>query len=406
MSLLEGKINKNGLWISILIITSYLNAVLKTGVDGNMTLFRILLLPVILLMIPQRKKIMFNFISLAIFTVVYCYLISYLPFNRFQKFDIVFTLHYILVPFCFILMKFFIDKVGLDYLYNFFKKFYYVMLVLALIQFFVGGVYPNTQNRAPMVNIFFWNENEFTTVLAIFIPLYFLIEKNSLIKYGSILLSVFFIVFNDARLLIIGLVIFFGAYYLSKMPIYRYKTLWFLVIGLMFTILIPYLADKKVFGDYTFFELFVDSIRRIVTLDDYEGIGSVISRINAYIWGQIELYKTYLFGIGPSNSFIIMKENTPVGLEAVSPKSFHNIILQMIVEIGFLGIFLFILLIRMIKQTVKVSPFKHSVVIAYYIAAFIFSTILSGAFSNYPFIFIIAFSIYMFRVNFRGKAQE
>ncbi|MEI2275632.1 O-antigen ligase family protein [Sphingobacterium sp. ML3W] len=406
MGLLDLKVNRNGWWISLLLITSYLNAVLKAGVDGNMTVFRILLLPTILMMIPERKRTMTEFIGLAIFTVVYCYIISYLPFNRFQDFDIVFTLHYILVPFCFIIMNYFIDKVGLDYLYNFFKKFHYVMLVLAFIQFFAGGVYPNTQNRAPMVNIFFWNENEFVTVLAIFIPLYFLIEKETLIKYLVIFCSLFFIVYSDARLLIIGLVLFFGIYYSSKLPFYKYKMLWILSMFLLILILTPYLANKKIFDDYTFFDLFADTIRRIFTLDDYEGIGSVISRVNAYIWGQIDLYKTYLFGIGPSNSFIIMKEHTPVGLEAYSPKSFHNIILQMIVEIGFLGIFLFLMLVRMIRNTVKGSPFRHSIVIGYYIAAFIFSTILSGAFSNYPFIFIIAFSLTMFKTNFRGRAQN
>src|SRR5690606_18834782 len=269
----------------------------------------------------------------------------------------------------------------------------------AVIQYSIGGTYPNTQNRLPMINIFFWNENEFSATLAIFLPIFFLAERNILLKYGVSFLSLFFIVYSDARLLIIGLAIFFGVFFATKFPIYKFKGLWILVFSIILVVFYINFRDLKIFGEYTIFDIFFDSIRRIVTLDDYEGVGSLITRVNAYIWGTTELIRTCFFGIGPGNSLQIMLENTPTGLEDVSAKSFHNILLQIIVEIGFIGIGLIIFLYKFVRQTIKYSNQDKLIVISYYIAGIIFTTILSGAFSNYSFIFIFIFSSYFFRSN-------
>jgi len=267
------------------------------------------------------------------------------------------------------------------------------MLLLAFIQFLVGGVYPNTQDRSPMINIFFWNENEFASVLAIFLPLYIIKERFSLVKFICVISSLFFVVYSDARLLIIGLVFFFLCYYSVLSPLYRYnKGLWYGIASILFVAVSGYLSQMKIFDEYTFFEIFVEPFHRIYTLTPYEGIGSLAARINAYVWGISELIKTYLFGIGPGNSLILMMEMAPRGMFEFSAKSFHNILLQMVVELGIVGLVMLISLFKWMKKVVRQSGYQRIIVIGYYVSGIICSMILSGAFSNYAFIFIFAFS--------------
>lgn len=388
------------IWIAIIIFAAYLNTILRLSSDGGITGFR-LLLPVAFLYYCSREVTSAaKYLLYAVFVVIYSYVISYLPFNRFQNFDIVFASHYALIPFCFMLMGLFVELGGRAYVYNLFKRIHLGMLILGFIQFFFGGVYPNTQDRSPMVNIFFWNENEFATVLAIFLPLYFIYEKRSLLKLFCIISSLFFIVYSDARLLLIGMVVFFGLYYLYKFPLYKYnKLLWWGVISLIVLISINAILQQQVFDEYTFSDLFIEPLHRILTLTPYEGIGSLAVRINAYIWGTIELSKTYFTGIGPGNSIVIMTENAPRGMLDLTAKSFHNILLQMVVELGVLGLVLLFVFVNWMRKAVRHSSYPKIIVVGYYIAVVIFSTILSGAFSNYAFIFIWAFSPYFFRNN-------
>lgn len=392
------------IWISFILILSYLNATLKYGIEGNLTAFRLFLPIVIIQMLNDDKVRMIKFIFFGLFVVLYSYIVS-LQFSPYNNFNFAFSLHYVLVPFCFYLMDYFVKQVGVVFLYRFFERFYYVMIVLCFIQLFFGGLYPNIQDRSPMVSIFFWNENELTTVFAVFIPIYFLIEKNIIKKIIWILLGLFFIVYSDARLLIIGLFVFFTTYFLVNNSFYRYRFLWIVIIIPLVLILLVKFIDVPLFDEITIRDLLVDSTTRIITLQEYDRIGSFTTRINSYIWGFIDLRESYFMGIGPANSFQLMLDKIVIGQEDFSAKSFHNILLQMIVELGILGIWLFWRLIVFIKTaTVNSKGFKPVLVLSFYIAALIFSTILSGAFSNYPFIFIIAFSYYLFQTeNVRNK---
>src|SRR5690606_29102273 len=121
-------------WIAGLIAVSYLNAVLRLSPESSLTLFRLCLPFVFLFFALKNVNLTAKYILFAVFTLLYSYVISYLPFNRFQTFDIVYTSHYILIPFCFLLMGFFIRLVGIDFLYLLFKRIHFLMLVLSLIQ--------------------------------------------------------------------------------------------------------------------------------------------------------------------------------------------------------------------------------------------------------------------------------
>ena len=196
-------------FILFVIIVAYLNTILIVIPGTSWTVFRLIIPFLILAYFRKYSADLIKFFSFSVFLLIYVYFISFLPINRFQNFDLIFSLHYVLVPFCFLIIKFFINSVGLTYLYRVFRNIHVVMLILGLFQFMLGGVYPNTQNRSPMINIFFWNENEFSATLAVFLPLFFLTEKKVLFKFLVTAVTLFFIAYSDARLLIIGLVLFF-----------------------------------------------------------------------------------------------------------------------------------------------------------------------------------------------------
>lgn len=391
-------------WIVGLIIVAYLNAILRLSPESSFTLFRVCLPFVFCFFAFKNINHTSKYVIFSIFLLLYSYVISYLPFNRFQNFDIIFTSHYILLPFCFLLVDFFVLLVGVDFLYLVFKRFHFIMLFLALLQFFVGGVYPNTQDRSPMVNIFFGNENEFSAVLAIFLPLFMIREKTSILKVVCVILTLFFIVYNDARLLMIGVVVFLYCYYTHISPLYRYdKGLWYGILGVLVVLVMALFSETTFFDGYTFVDLFVDPIVRIVSLNPYNEIGSLAVRVNAYIWGLIELRNSYFMGVGPGNTLTLMIEKAPRGMIDFTAKSFHNILLQMLVELGVVGALMIGAFIRWIREAIKRSSYSKSVTYGYYIATLIFSTILAGAFSNYAFIFILAFSYYFF---LQGKKEK
>lgn len=390
-------------WILIVVFSAYMNSILRLSINSNMSLFRVLIPIIIIHMISKMKLDMIRFCFFGTFVFYYSLITSFL-ISDYENFDLVFTLHFILVPFCYYLVNHIINCGGLNYVYNLFKFLYKLMIVLSLIQFFFGGVYPNVQDRLPQVNIFFWNENELTAVYAVFIPLFFLLEKKTIFNIIWLILGLFFIYVSDARLLMIGVVLFFSTYLVNYFSLFKYKLLFVITFVAFVTSFVFFSNQITLFDNLTVYDVFMDPIIRIFELRAYDSVGSISDRINAYIWGFIELRKSYFLGIGPGNSIELMKGKADVAHEKWAAQSMHNILLQTVVELGILGFSMLLIFLNKMKNTIrKCNGFDKPIVISYYLSVLIFSTILSGAFSNYAFIFVIVLSFSFFE---RAKKED
>ena len=151
------------------------------------------------------------------------------------------------------------------------------------------------------------------------------------------------------------------------------------------------------FRDYSISvdELVFDNIKRIITLDLIEGNGgSMMDRTNAIIYGLMELRRSKFFGIGWGNSVTMLAMPE---FHLATAKSMHNIIMQFLVEFGFLAIFVYYKIVRWLISAVKRINENHFFIAKIVFAiSFIFISSQSsvGILSNY-YTWIVFFYVFL-----------
>lgn len=381
----------------IIILIAGLSTVLRPAIESKLTLFRLLLPFIFVWFLWVNPKKAGKFFLITIFFLIYSLLVSY--FGRFHSFSIVFNLYYITTIFFYFYYREVAKACGAQAIYIFLVRLFKVLIILGYLQMMFGGVYFNTQDRYPMVNIFFWNENEYSAVLAIFTPLYFLAAKSRL-KFLWISAAIGLIAFNDAKLAVLALIIFFTGYAVMKLRWFKLKYLGFALLGLIGSLFLFMVRDYTIEGDYTVNFLVEDLFEHILAQEPFVHIGTFNARANAIILGIKELVNSWFLGIGPGNSILMMKEIVVPGTERWTALSMHNFILQIITEIGVLGIFLLYCFYYKIQKVALISTkYSRNLIWIFYISCAISISLLSGAWSNYFYLFILLYSLDFFRVN-------
>jgi len=380
---------------SILIIAG-LSTILRPSMESKITLFRVIL-PFLFLwfyVINTRRATKLSLILVSF--LGYSFLVSFI--SRFHTWSLVYNLYYITVIFFYFYYKEILRICGAINIYSFLSGLYKAIIILGLLQHFFGGVYFNTQDRLPAINIFFWNENEFSAVLAIFTPLYFLKEKKAY-KYFWLLLALYLIAFNDAKLALLSLIVFFGGYFLIKFKLFKIRYFGFLMLGLLAILTLFFAREYSIRGEFTI-EYFLGRLtEHLISQDPLEHIGTFNSRSNAVILGVKEIINSYLLGIGPGNSLIMMDEIVVPGTEAWSALSMHNFTLQLVTEMGVFGLFLILVFFIKIIQASTRSAYPSNLVFVFFISCVISLTLLSGAWSNYFYLFILFYAVDFFGKN-------
>ncbi len=382
-----------------------LSTILRPSAESSITLFRVILpfLGIFLLLNNPWQTCKLFFKVLLLFG--YTYFVS-VYVSRFHYFDAVFFLHYSVILIFYLFVKIAVEDMGKEKMYQYIYFLFKAMIVLAMIQYVFGGTYINTQSRS-VPTIFFWNENEFSAVLGIIIPIVFLKEKKNLITFLWIALGIFFIIISGARLSLLGVILFFLIFLIKKIPIL--KNGYLTVIGAILIVgsLLFYFKDASFLGGIPLGELVMMPIESIIKLEPLPNIGSIGPRTNAFIYGFQELKNTALWGIGPGNSNTLMQENIIPGMEDWSAKSMHNIILQTITELGYLGIvFMLWFMYRVYISIRNNQTYSGTVIAFFFISSLIGVTMLSGAFNNYFFLMVLFFSIFYFDDSFKSNKEK
>ena len=390
----------------LVVVIAGLSTVLRPSIDSSLTLFRIILPIVMAYIAMKRPRQFFVFFIASLILSAYSIFVS-VYMSRYGSFDIVFIFYYIIILFFFIYVDYVNEIVGTATVYKFLKYLFFTFLILAYIQLFFGGQYPNTIDRKFAVNIFFWNENEFSATLGILLLIFFLKEKKTVLTYLIMLLAFHLILYNGARLVIMAIAIFMFGYYYFKIPVFRVK--YFGVITLICTLffILLYTKNITVFEGTTVKDLVFYPFEHLINLDPVINIGSINGRLNAIIFGTMELKDSFFLGIGPGNSLKMMYSKVPSEqLGGMATYSMHNFVYQIITEIGILGlIFLFFLVRYIIKNIKKNEVYPKMIIVFFYISFTIIISILSGAFANYFCIFAFYYSIHFFRDNVSGISK-
>ena len=363
-----------------------LSTILRPSIESKITLFRILLpfLFITFFLVNTKRAVKLS-VVLVVF-LLYSLIASYV--SRFHAFNINFNLYYITVFFFYFYYKEALKACNPENLYLILTFVFKAIIILSFVQVFFGGVYINTQDRLPAVNIFFWNENELSSVLAIFSPLFFLKTKN-IFKYVWLSAAIYLMAYNDAKLAILSLIVFFGGYFIVKIELFKIKYIGFVFMGVMALLVLFFFREYSIQGKYTI-EYFTSRLVENLWLQEpLEHIGTFNSRSNAVILGVKEFFRSYLLGIGPGNSLTMMKEIVVPGTERYAALSMHNFTLQLVTEMGLFGLGMIGLFFLKIKQAANMSKYPTNLVFIFFISCVISITLLSGAWSNYFYLFIL-----------------
>ncbi|WP_089355430.1 O-antigen ligase family protein [Ekhidna lutea] len=271
-----------------------------------------------------------------------------------------------------------------DFLYNLVRGIVYGTLLLSVIQYMFGGVYFNTQNRLPEVNIYFNNGNELGMFLSGFVPLYFFLERKSLLKWVVITLIIFLSWHNHARGTFVSALLFLFMYY-NVVFFLRYKIFYMTLLIVSSTVLISILSSIQVFG-ITLIDFLVDPIVHIFTLDPIEpNIGSINNRANNIIFALQEFIDSYFIGIGPDNSRAMVQSH--IVLKSHSTQSMHNMVIQIICEWGVVGILFMGYFLRSILTRIQnYSLANVLIILSIFSSILLTSSISSGPFVNYAYL--------------------
>ena len=304
-----------------IIIIAGLSTILRTSVESNITLFRVLLPFLFLGFFVVNTKKAINLSVVIIAFLIYSLVVSYV--GKYHSFSIIFNLYYITVFFFYFYCEEVVRSCKPESIYTLLVYIYKTMIVLAYLQLLFGGVYFNTQDRLPAVNIFFWNENELSAVIAIFSPLFFL-KSKSMFKYFWLIAAVYMILHNDAKLALLSLIVFFGGYLVIKFKIFKIRYIGFIFLGVLSLILLFFLREYSIQGKFTIEYFLSRLVNGVWTQQPLEHIGTFNSRSNAIILGVRDFVNSYFLGIGPGNSLLMIDEIVVPGNEKYSALSMHN----------------------------------------------------------------------------------
>ena len=373
-----------------------LSTILRPSIESKITLFRVLLpmLFIWLFFVSTRRAIKMS--AIIVFFLGYSLIASYV--SRFHVFNVPYNLYYVTLFFFYFYYKEVLRICGPERIYFFLSIVFKSIILLGFFQYFFGGVYINTQDRFPAVNLFFWNENELSAVLTIFSPLFFLKQKRWT-KYIWLLLAVFLIAYNDAKLALLSLIVFFGGYFLIKFKLFKIRYLGFLILGILGVLVLFFAREYVIKGDYTIKYFLGRLAEGLINQEPLEHIGTFNSRSNAVILGVKEFFNSYLLGIGPGNSLLMMNEIVIPGTEKWTALSMHNFTLQLLTEMGVFGIFMMAVFFLKVHQAGVRSNYPSNLVFLFFISSIISITLLSGAWSNYFYLLTLFFAIDFFRKN-------
>lgn len=267
-------------------------------------------------------------VGIFLFVYITCQIPSYLISGYELSMEhMAFSINYVFMGLIFIYLSF--DK-KIVYLYRQQEIFYCILVVVLLAQSRLGFILPNTDDRHPAVNGWYWNENDASLALSafLFLSLWYG-TRRYLIPFH--IAAVYLMNLNGSRVTIAAIGLYLVVIYLTKSD----KKGWikFLDITVIVSIILALLFyfNFANFNRVLFFSQ-IEPLLNLVTLTEYQNpLGSIEWRTQVSILGIKDLIKSYFMGTGAGSTISVIDENYYLGDNI---QSMHNLFLQMFVELG------------------------------------------------------------------------
>ena len=391
---------KSDTYLYVLIMFAIMSSFLRLTDNGMTSLYRLLGPMGVFVCLARRLKTFSKDLVIYIIMILYSTFVSMLFFEHIEVNQVVFTTY---VFFLYILIKElrYRDK---NFEYNFWRFIHVITtmtIVCAWFQHFVPYVLPYL--APPMkkgaMSVYFTNENELSAALSsvfvIYLYIIFFTKKKLTPMLIFNIISIPIMGFmNDAKLSLIGIIIaafiFFLYFARKKGLFFRIRDRAFLRIVMVVSalaVVILFLWNPAIkTRDYTISirDMIFDWIIAIFKGQATGGLSTYEERSSAIIYGFIEYFKTYGFGIGIGNS-VYMISNWPQYIMRYA-KSMHNIILQFIVELGYFALIMYAIIAKKIIiyfESVHISSANLLKGVFFIAIIFISSQSSVGFLSNY-----------------------
>lgn len=324
----------------LVLLSAFLNAMLRINPESDITAFRILL-PIILLYLAMYEKIRFSYLLACIFYVFIFQVISmYLSPYNINNYNMIFILNYMTM----LVVGFYIYS--LDRVFNwksidkFFTYYFYILLVVLLMQLAFGISFPNIPDADGALNGWYGNENDASLALTAFI---FYSAKSGALKKHALgcALACIIIQHNGSRTCMLAIAILM-CYLASRrfgVPVAIYLAL--LMSAALAAYLQYFVGEAQALSDILeFINNLIISIENILTGQVLEGVVTSLDvRSVAAVLALMDFASHPLFGIGSGNSIVMVESNGDIFNDVI--KSIHNMPLMMLVELGIFGIGIF-----------------------------------------------------------------
>lgn len=383
---------KNALWnwvYIIIILSSFFSVILRSDIDSHVNLYRIFAVFGFLLLIALGD-LSAKACILFVFIVVTSLLSSFIYSSEFY-YPLIFLGHYFFIG-CLILFLLRLYKyVAPIVIYQMLKYTAYSAIILFFIEYYFEFNLPNVADHYEdgTRSSFFWNQNELSSALVVFIPLMLMIEKNNFIKSWWLSLIIITFYLNDSKIAFISGIII-CLLHLQVILLGGVGRRFFSIIFLMLIAAgLVLLADlnpmlKFEYYEISFEDLLVNPLRAIVNGDLLnDNGGSITSRANTIIYSIHALYESHFIGIGPGNSIAML--NSPSHF-LKSAGSIHNLAVQILVEHGVLAVSLYLyVFVKYVRIYFAKSLEFHEKLYYLMVPAFFLGTAGSSAaaYSNY-----------------------
>lgn len=395
--------------VCFLLVLAVGNASLRFSQNGMSSFFR-LISPCIVLVLTLLKPSKYTkWIAILLLTIGYNVAISIVFYRNVNVEYYIFLIYMFIILLLIKTYHMHSDDFENEF-FSFLDFITKIIILLAIIQYFIRIPYPFVKLPAYRgMNLFMSNENELAEPLGCMLIIYtyraiYKAEKRHLWKMVLIIAITFI---NDSKLTIIGYTIGIIGLFLYKNARVdnrrtkkkrisgKLRTQIIIVIITLGIVAIYIINPSLKFRDYDILtrDLLFEPLSYIIHLRKMPGIGgSLIDRTNAIIFGMRELISSHFWGIGLGNSVVMLAKPE---YKLLTAKSMHNLLFQILTEMGFLGACMYYKIFKWLKINLRNVNYDNSIILkfAFSVSFILISSQSSiGIMSNY-YTWIIVFYI-------------
>lgn len=304
----------------ILLITAFFNAVLRPSADSNITLFR-LLIPVSLYYIGKcSARVFFLIMKVMIFFSVLSFLqfalVKYVFFPNVETLSVIHQIEYLFHIFCISIV------VGLvlclrmicdDSFHAEFLRFLSSILKFVIVVFSIYALL----GRDPAQFLLFGNINDLGCIMTAGIAILLLDNKtNTFMKVFWIIVSCFWLLYNDSKLALFGGIVEIALFLIFKLSksneagmkkMFKYTLILLGVLGVWL-----FINSSTVINNYGIRDITIEPIKNVLHGIFYSHSSSSVTYRANVIIGLITILKSSFFlGVGVGNSSLLLKYIIP-----------------------------------------------------------------------------------------------